>query len=166
MQTFNERSGVKHIYLILFSSNNSESIDLKSKLLALQLIHSILAHSGPVFRSSESFINDIKQILCNSLLQNSLSSIPQIFSLSLSIFKTLILHFRTYLKDEIGVFFSNSYLNILESQSVGYAHKLLVIQALNTLSQDPQTLVEIFVNYDSSMKGDNIFECKYIINFQ
>jgi brefeldin A-inhibited guanine nucleotide-exchange protein len=92
------------------------------------LIHSILASSGPNFRNSESFINDIKQILCNSLLQNSLSAIPQIFSLSLSIFKTLILHFRIFLKEEISIFFTNSYLKILENSNVGYSHKLLVIQ--------------------------------------
>ena len=47
-----------------------DSIELRSKLLSLQLLFSIIQTSGPHFRSGEKFIWAIRQYLCLSLLKN------------------------------------------------------------------------------------------------
>lgn len=49
------------------------------------------------------FINAIKQYLCVALSKNGVSSVPEVFELSLSIFLTLLSHFKTHLKMQIEV---------------------------------------------------------------
>ena len=75
------------------------SIDLKSKLLSLELLLSILENSGPVFRSTVKFINmAIKKYLVMALLTNGVSPHPKVFRYSLSIFLALVSYFKDYLK--------------------------------------------------------------------
>jgi brefeldin A-inhibited guanine nucleotide-exchange protein len=132
---------------------------MRSRILSLQLISSVLTNSGPVFRASYSFIQDIKQTLCLSLLNNVVSTNPKIFNISLSVFKTLFVYFKDHLKVEIATFLDTALLKILKSQNSTYQHKLLVIQVISTIVQDPQTVVDLFVNYDSGgLEYENIFE--------
>ncbi|CAF4321347.1 unnamed protein product, partial [Adineta steineri] len=46
------------------------NLDLKSRLFSLRLIMQILQTSGPVFRTSEDFLQIIKTNLCVSLSRN------------------------------------------------------------------------------------------------
>eukprot|EP01080_Neovahlkampfia_damariscottae_P002329 gene2329-2797_t len=138
---------------------SSDSIEMRSRILSLQLISSVLTNSGPVFRASYSFIQDIRQTLCLSLLNNVVSTNPKIFNISLSVFKTLFVHFKDHLKVEIATFLDAALLKILRSPNSTYQHKFLVIQVIATIVQDPQTVVDLFVNYDSGgMEYSNIFE--------
>lgn len=88
---------------MLFSVCLCRSHELRSKVLSLQLLLSILQNAGPVFKTNEMFINAIKQYLCVALSKNGASSVPEVFSLSLSIFLTLLSHFKTHLKMQIEV---------------------------------------------------------------
>lgn len=81
----------------------SRSHELRSKILSLQLLLSILQNAGPVFRTNEMFINAIKQYLCVALSKNGGSSVPQVFELSLAIFLTLLDNFKQHLKMQIEV---------------------------------------------------------------
>ncbi|KAL0483581.1 brefeldin A-inhibited guanine nucleotide-exchange protein [Acrasis kona] len=136
----------------------NESIEMRSRVLALQLIHSVLENSGPVFRNTHFFITDIREFLCLSLLKNSVSTVPSIFNLSLSIFKTLILYFKNHFKTEIGMFFTSAFLRILESNNSTYQQKYNVIIVLHNICQDSQTIVDLFVNYDCALESLNIYE--------
>lgn len=49
------------------------------------------------------FINAIKQYLCVALSKNGVSSVPDVFELSLAIFLTLLSNFKTHLKMQIEV---------------------------------------------------------------
>lgn len=91
-------------YAVLFYSRSHE---LRSKILSLQLLLSILQNAGPVFRTNEMFINAIKQYLCVALSKNGVSSVPEVFELSLSIFLTLLSNFKTHLKMQIEVCYMN-----------------------------------------------------------
>lgn len=82
------------------------SHELRSKVLSLQLLLSILQNAGPIFKTNEMFINAIKQYLCVALSKNGVSSVPEVFELSLSIFLTLLSHFKTHLKMQIEVTYS------------------------------------------------------------
>ena len=79
------------------------SHELRSKILSLQLLLSILQNAGPVFRTNEMFINAIKQYLCVALSKNGVSSVPQVFELSLAIFLTLLSNLKQHLKMQIEV---------------------------------------------------------------
>lgn len=64
---------------------------------------SILQNSGPVFRTDDIFISAIKQYLCVALGKNGVSSVPQVFELSLNIFLMLLSSFKSHLKMQIEV---------------------------------------------------------------
>jgi len=72
-------------------------------VLSLQLLLSILQNAGPVFQTNEMFINAIKQYLCVALSKNGVSSVPNVFELSLAIFVTLLSNFKQHLKMQIEV---------------------------------------------------------------
>ena len=79
------------------------NLDLKSRIFSLRLIMQILQTSGPVFRSSEDFLQIIKTNLCVSLSRNGVSSIPELFEMALFNFVELLDKFKAHLKIQIEV---------------------------------------------------------------
>ncbi|KTG05656.1 hypothetical protein cypCar_00000992 [Cyprinus carpio] len=110
-----------------------KSHELRSKVVSLQLLLSVLQGAGPVFRTHEMFVNAIKQYLCVALSKNGVSSVPEVFELSLAIFLTLLSHFKVHLKMQIEVFFREIFLTILETSSSSFEHKWMVIQTLTRI---------------------------------
>ncbi|XP_044734838.1 brefeldin A-inhibited guanine nucleotide-exchange protein 1 isoform X2 [Chrysoperla carnea] len=135
-----------------------KSHELRSKILSLHLLLSILQNAGPVFQSNEMFITAIKQYLCVALSKNGVSSVPEVFELSLAIFLALLSNFKMHLKMQIEVFFKEIFLNILETSSSTFEHKWMVIQALTRICADAQSVVDIYVNYDCDLSAANLFE--------
>lgn len=135
-----------------------KSHELRSKILSLHLLLSILQNAGPVFRANEMFITAIKQYLCVALSKNGVSSVPEVFELSLAIFLALLSKFKMHLKMQIEVFFKEIFLNILETSSSSFEHKWMVIQALTRICADAQSVVDIYVNYDCDLSAANLFE--------
>ncbi|XP_073968830.1 ADP ribosylation factor guanine nucleotide exchange factor Sec71 isoform X2 [Rhodnius prolixus] len=132
--------------------------ELRSKILSLHLLLSILQSAGPVFRTNAMFVSAIKQYLCVALSKNGVSSVPQVFQLSLSIFLALLDKFKMHLKMQIEVFFKDIFLNILETSSSTFEHKWMVIQALTRICADAQSVVDMYVNYDCDLSAANLFE--------
>lgn len=87
----------------MFSVSSARSHELRSKVVSLQLLLSVLQNAGPVFRTHEMFITAIKQYLCVALSKNGVSSVPDVFELSLAIFLTLLSNFKMHLKMQIEV---------------------------------------------------------------
>ena len=135
-----------------------KSHELRSKILSLHLLLSILQNAGPIFRSNDMFIMAIKQYLCVALSKNGVSSVPEVFELSLSIFVALLCNFKVHLKKQIEVFFKEIFLNILETPSSTFEHKFMVIQALTRICADAQSVVDIYINYDCDFSAANLFE--------
>ncbi|CDW58249.1 brefeldin A inhibited guanine [Trichuris trichiura] len=111
-----------------------KSHELRSKLLSLHLLLAVLQNAGPVFRNSEVFILAIKQYLCVALSKNGVSSVLEVFEVSLSIFLILLESFKTHLKMQIEVFFREILLNILETYSSSFEHKWLVMQTVSRIA--------------------------------
>ena len=89
-----------------------DSLNVRTKILALELLQSILETSGASFRRNERFTRTaIKKLLMRSLLPNGVSMVPRVFQLPLRIFWILMVHFKDHLKSEIGIFF-NAFHNI------------------------------------------------------
>jgi len=139
-------------------TGQSDTRIVRSKRLSLELVLGMIQHCGPVFRSSVPFINEIKQLLCHSLIKNSVSSIPKIFVLSLRIFVMLITNFKDHLKAEIGVFIEQIFLRILESGNSTFYHKNHVLQVFYKLCTDASTALELFLNFDCDVDEKNVFE--------
>lgn len=135
-----------------------KSHELRSKVVSLQLLLSVLQNAGPVFRSHEMFVTAIKQYLCVALSKNGVSSVPDVFELSLAIFLTLLSNFKMHLKMQIEVFFKEIFLNILETSTSSFEHRWMVIQTLTRICADAQCVVDIYVNYDCDLNAANIFE--------
>ncbi|XP_061715439.1 brefeldin A-inhibited guanine nucleotide-exchange protein 1 [Cydia pomonella] len=135
-----------------------KSHELRSKILSLHLLLSILQNAGPVFRNNEMFITAIKQYLCVALSKNGVSSVPEVFELSLAIFLALLQNFKVHLKKQIEVFFKEIFMNILETSSSSFEHKWMVIQALTRICGDAQSVVDIYVNYDCDLSAANLFQ--------
>eukprot|EP01117_Protostelium_nocturnum_P012512 TRINITY_DN4612_c0_g1_i4.p1 TRINITY_DN4612_c0_g1~~TRINITY_DN4612_c0_g1_i4.p1 ORF type:complete len:1640 (+),score=303.31 TRINITY_DN4612_c0_g1_i4:223-5142(+) len=141
------------------SAADMNSIDMRSKILSLDLLLGVLEGSGPVFRSCDRFINSaIKKYLIMSLLTNGVSPNLRVFRLSLSIFLALVSYFKDYLKTELGVFYTKIFLVILESGNSSAQQKWMVLQVLLQICKNPQALVDIFINYDCDLDSKDVYE--------
>ncbi|XP_058753031.1 brefeldin A-inhibited guanine nucleotide-exchange protein 1-like isoform X1 [Vicia villosa] len=144
-----------------FSSQQhpDDRILLRGKILSLELLKVVMDNGGSIWRANERFLNGIKQYLCLSLLKNSALSAMAIFQLQCSIFMNLLSKYRSCLKKEIGMFFPMLILRVLENVlQPSFLQKMTVLNLLDKLSQDPQIIIDIFVNYDCDVDASNIFE--------
>jgi len=134
---------------------------MESKVLALELLHYVLENvkftrefvvqSGPQFHSA------IRNYLCVSLLKNCTSDNSRVVHLSLRMFALLVRNFRTILKNEVEAFVTNVFFVILDSKNSPIEHKSLVVTLFEEICSDPNTLAEIFLNYDCDLSAVDLF---------
>ncbi|KAL8688224.1 MAG: hypothetical protein Q9218_005814, partial [Villophora microphyllina] len=147
------------------------SSNMRSKLVSLSLIRTLLNNNMPVLtsplvviRSSTnneptSFGQAINQYLRLSLSRNGASSVRQVFETCCEIFWLILKDMRVLLKREIEVFLKEIYLAILERRNAPTFQKMYVMKVLKRLSNDPRALVEMYLNYDcESTALDNMFQ--------
>ncbi|ORX95819.1 Sec7-domain-containing protein [Basidiobolus meristosporus CBS 931.73] len=155
-------------------ASDVRSLSMRSKLLSLHLILIIITSHLETFTSSNvgfvtyteqnqpvyvSLLTSVKQYLCLSLSRNLTSTVGGIFEVSLEIFLKLLQGLRMLLKKEIEVFFKEIFLPILEMRSATFHQKTALLNILQKICNDPQTLVEIYLNYDCDKEAlDNIYE--------
>ena len=134
---------------------------LESKILALELLLYVLQHidmSGNfLLHSGPQFQYAIRNYLCVSLLKNCTSDNTNVVNLSLRLFVPLIRNFRSHLKTEIEAFVTNVFFVILDSKHSTLEHKNLVVILFEEICSDPQTLAEIFLNYDCDLSAVDLF---------
>ncbi|KAJ3097757.1 Brefeldin A-inhibited guanine nucleotide-exchange protein 2 [Phlyctochytrium planicorne] len=133
-------------------------LTVRARTLAMELILSILNNAGPVLQTDELYSEVIRVHLCAGVSRNSITTNPMLFELSLSIFLMLIRFYRAKLKTEVEVLLNTVYLHILEMGNSTYKQKSLVLQGLLKICEDPQTLVDLYVNYDCDLNSVSIFE--------
>ena len=79
---------------------------------------------------------------------------------------SLISRFRSGLKEEIGMFFPMLILRVLENVlQPSFLQKMTVLSFLEKISEEPQVIIDIFVNFDCDVDAPNIFERYAIIIF-
>ncbi|KLO19767.1 Sec7-domain-containing protein [Schizopora paradoxa] len=153
------------------SERDLRSHAMRSKLVSLHLVLTILNSHMPVFvdpssiiyssssNEATTFINATKQYLCLSLSRNALSPVPQVFEISVEIFWRVLAGMRTKLKKEIEVFLHEIFIPILEMKTATLKQKSVILGMLQRLCEDPRALVEIYLNYDCDREAvDNIYE--------
>lgn len=161
---------------------------MRSKLLSLHLVLTILnSHMllivSPrtiIYSSSNNeatnFVQAINQYLCLCLSRNAVSPVPQVFELSVEIFWRVISGLRTKLKvrgsasrvflwsnsplqKEIEVLLHEIFIPMLEMKTSTVKQKAVILSMVQRLCENPQALVEIYLNYDCDSEAvDNIYE--------
>jgi brefeldin A-inhibited guanine nucleotide-exchange protein len=154
-----------------------EEVDIKSqgmrsKLLSLHIIHTVLFNHFAVFtdphatiRSSAGqepteFTHAVKQYLCLSLSKNAASSARPVFEVSAEIFWLMVRYLRSELKRELEVFIKEVYLTILDKRlAPGWQKSYIVQNIFGRIAGEPKALVEIYLNYDCDRQAlDNMFQ--------
>ncbi|KAG2120219.1 guanine nucleotide exchange factor in Golgi transport N-terminal-domain-containing protein [Suillus cothurnatus] len=150
---------------------NLKSHATRSKLLSLHLVLTILnSYVAPfvdskaiIYSSSTNeattFVQAVNQYLHFSLSRNVVNPVPQVFEVSMEIFWQVLSGMRTKLKKEIEVLLHEIFIPILEMKTSTLKRKDVIIGMLCRLRQDPQALVEIYLDYDCDSEAtDNIYE--------
>ncbi|KAF5393632.1 hypothetical protein D9757_000052 [Collybiopsis confluens] len=153
------------------SERDMKSHAMRSKLLSLHLVLNVLNSHMPLFVDSTAiiysnssneattFVQAINQYLCLTVSRNAISPVPQVFDITVEIFRRVLLGMRTKLKKEIEVLLHEIFLPILEMRTSTLKQKAVILGMFSRLCQDPQALVEIYLNYDcDSEAADNIYE--------
>jgi hypothetical protein len=135
---------------------------LESKILALELLLYILLNvdftmNDFIHHCGYQFHIAIRNYLCVSLLKNCTCNNTYIVNLSLRIFVPVVHNFRTVLKNEIEAFVTNVFFVILQSKNSPANHKSIVVNTFNEICSDPNTLAEIFLNYDCDLSAVDLF---------
>ncbi|KAI7898637.1 uncharacterized protein BX663DRAFT_442726 [Cokeromyces recurvatus] len=155
--------------------NDMRSYSMRSKLLSLHLILTIMMSHIDVFTSEDvyfsaavkdpsghkanPFILEVKQYLCPSLGRNAFSVVPQVFDITHEILWRVVQGLRMYLKNEIEIFLKEIVLRILEMRNASNQQKHSLLKGVLRICEDPQTLVDIYLNYDCDRQAlDNIYE--------
>ncbi|EIW82060.1 Sec7-domain-containing protein [Coniophora puteana RWD-64-598 SS2] len=153
------------------SERDLKSHAMRSKLLSLHLVLTILhshmimfTHPQAIIYSTSSneatsLVQAINQYLCLSLSRNAVSPVPQVFEVSVEIFWRVLLGMRTKLKKEIEVLLHEIFIPVIEMRTSTLKQKAVILAMFARLCQEPQALVEIYLNYDcDSGATDNIYE--------
>ncbi|KAG9254316.1 putative guanyl-nucleotide exchange factor [Emericellopsis atlantica] len=143
---------------------------MRSKLISLHLIHTLLNNNITVFTSplctirnsksneSTTFLQAIKFYLCLSITRNGASSVDRVFEVCCEIFWLMLKYMRPSFKKEIEVILNEIYLALLSRKNGPISQKLYFVTVLNRLCADPRALVETYLNYDCDQSVDNIYQ--------
>ncbi|KAG8720982.1 guanine nucleotide exchange protein for ADP-robosylation factor [Ceratobasidium sp. 395] len=153
------------------SERELKSHAMRSKLLSLHLVLTVLDTHMPIFVDSYAlifsnstndatpFLQAVKQYLCLALSRNAISSVPQVFDISVEIFWRILNGLRTKLKKEIEVLFVEIFIPIMDMRQATAKQKSTILAMFSKLCQDPQALVDIYLNYDCDREAlENIYE--------
>jgi brefeldin A-inhibited guanine nucleotide-exchange protein len=144
---------------------------MRSKLLSLHMVHTILHNNIAVFVSPyatirsgsgdepTSFVQAIKQYLCLSLSRNGASSVKPVFEVAAEIFWQMLKYLRVMLKKEVEVFLKEIYLATLDKRAAPAFQKQYVLTIFGRFAADPRALVEVYLNYDCDRTAlDNMYQ--------
>ncbi|KAM0326645.1 hypothetical protein ACHAQA_006514 [Verticillium albo-atrum] len=143
---------------------------MRSKLISLHLIHTLMNNNISVFtsplctirnsRTNEvtTFIQAIKYYICLSITRNGASSVDRIFNVCAEIFWLVLKYMREQFKLEIAVFLNEIYLALMARRTAPVSQKATVVNILNRFCADSRGLVEVYLNYDCEGNVDNLFQ--------
>uniref|UniRef100_A0A8R1HNA7 SEC7 domain-containing protein n=1 Tax=Caenorhabditis japonica TaxID=281687 RepID=A0A8R1HNA7_CAEJA len=134
---------------------DANDMSLRSKLLALEMLLLVLQNSSSVLQNSQPCVIVIKRTLCVALSRNAVSSNVQVLEKSLAIFVELLDKFKAHLKMQIEVFFTEIILPMLARGL--FERRWIVLNTIGKILANPQSVVDMFVNYDCDMTSHNLF---------
>lgn len=158
---------------------DSETIDMRShsvrsKLLSLHIIHTILREHIEVFlnpnvvllsssNKPERLINTVRDYLSVAIARNAASPLAPMFELTLEIFWLITSNLRSEFKDEIPVFWNEIYFPVAEMKTSTPHQKRYLLSIIERLCNDSRCIIEFYLNYDCDSNMPNI--CEKIIDY-
>lgn len=159
---------------------NTDSVDMKShsvrsKLLSLHIIHTILKNNIDIFLSKDvvilssssddetRLIDTVRNYLCQTLIQNAASPLAPIFEVTLEIFWIMISNLRSDFKMEIPVFWEQIYFPVGEIKTSTPHQKRYLLSVIERLCNDSRCIIEFYLNYDCDSNQPNI--CEKVIDY-
>lgn len=154
---------------------DSDTIDMKShsvrsKLLSLHIVHTIIKEHIDIFLSKDvvilssnsqeqtRLIDAVRQYLCLTLSRNAASPLAPVFELSLEIFWLIISNLRSDFKQEIPVFWDEIYLPVAEMRTSTTHQKRYLLSIIERLCNDSRCIIEFYLNYDCDSTMPSICE--------
>lgn len=158
---------------------DTDNVDMKShtvrsKLLSLHIIHTILKDNIDIFLSKDvvilssssddrtRLIDAVRSYLCQALIKNAASPLAPVFELTLEIYWLLISNLRSDFKMEIPVFWEQIYMPVAEMKTSTPHQKRYLLSIIERLCNDSRCLIEFYLNYDCDSDQPNI--CEKIID--
>ncbi|EPX70776.1 Sec7 domain-containing protein [Schizosaccharomyces octosporus yFS286] len=151
--------------------DNIRSQAMRSKLISLHLIYSVLDKNSDLFTELTfppqtmpaleglTLAQASRQYICLVLSRNAVSPIPQVFEICCNIFWLIVSSLRIQFKQEIAVFFHEVYFPILDLKNTSYNQKLHTLLIFQRICRNPRALVELYINYDCDRNSTtNVFE--------
>ncbi|CAM9015777.1 unnamed protein product [Wickerhamomyces anomalus] len=156
-------------------SLENESLDMRShavrsKLISLHIIHSIIKEHIDVFLSNDILISSpatkektrlvdaVRQYLCLTISRNAASAIPPVFETTVEIFWLIVSNLRSEFKREIPVFLNEIYFPVAEMKTSTSHQKRYFLIIVQRLCNDPRAIIEFYLNYDCDTTLPNICE--------
>ncbi|KIY51634.1 Sec7-domain-containing protein [Fistulina hepatica ATCC 64428] len=159
------------------SERDLKSHAMRSKLLALRLVLTVMSSHMPLFADPRAlvyssaghptvliptpptFAQAITQYLCLALARNAVSAVPSVFDLAVALFWRTLSGLRAPLKREIGVLLREIFLPMLELRAATTRQKAALLGGLVApLCADAQALVEVYLNYDCAEERGDVWE--------
>eukprot|EP01083_Nonionella_stella_P082049 226419_1 len=137
-------------------SGRSERI--KRRIHALQHLFSIFEQTPYFFQSSPEGIVLLRRIFCTSLVDNCATVVPALFQMALKFFVFLWSHFIFSLKHELGEILNFCLLGMLKSSNCTPGQKVDLIEALGLVFSSPQSIVDLFYNFDNDYHSSNLLD--------
>ncbi|KAL6545251.1 Brefeldin A-inhibited guanine nucleotide-exchange protein 5 [Orobanche gracilis] len=160
---------VFHILCKMGMKEGNDEVTIRTRILSFELLQvstfqdlkcdfqfGLLEDVGDSFTKNFQFIDSVRAHISYALLRASLSTSPILFRYATGIFSIFLLRFRESFKAEIGVFLSVIVLKSLEGSDSN--KKPSVLRMLEKVCQNPQMLVDLYVNYDCDLEAPNLFE--------
>ena len=138
----------KYFFQIL--SNKTSTV--MQKIFSLEIITNILNNYGNKYKfisHKKNFIKVVKENLSEGLFKTCLSTDPNIFIPSISLFFDVWKLFRVNLKREINFFNNSIFLKILSSPNSSFLQKKIILE--NFSKCDFLYFIELYANYDCEL---------------
>ncbi|RCK64588.1 Protein transport protein SEC7 [Candida viswanathii] len=146
------------------------SHSVRSKLLSLHIVHTILKEHIDIFLSHDvlllstnsneqvRLINAVRQYINLALSKNAASVLAPVFEISLEIFWLVISNLRAEFKREIPVFWDEIYFPVAEMKTSSPHQKRYLLSIIERLCNDSRCIIEFYLNYDCDSSMPNICE--------
>ena len=134
------------------------SVLVKCRLFTLEVMAEIIENAPEALSTSEKMIETMKGPLWDGIMKNSVNTDKVVFQQCTKVFMSLILRFKANLKVEISVIIEEIFLKLLGSSNSLYHHKMSTLQLFNRIFQNPNVVIELFLNYDCDKKSKSILK--------
>eukprot|EP00479_Gromia_sphaerica_P000871 TRINITY_DN11018_c0_g1_i1.p1 TRINITY_DN11018_c0_g1~~TRINITY_DN11018_c0_g1_i1.p1 ORF type:complete len:251 (-),score=39.76 TRINITY_DN11018_c0_g1_i1:282-1034(-) len=137
-------------------SGKSEII--KRRIHSLHLLFNMLEDADCFFQSFPEMTLVMRRIFCASLVDSCATVVPALFQIVLKFFGFLWAHYLVTLKCELGTMLSISLLGMLQSAHCTPQQKVDLIEGLSLIFKTPQSIVDLFYNFDNDLNLPNLYE--------